>query len=124
MDSIQFTILRKKLKKTQQYLARLMGTSVKAIHSYEQGWRTVPAHVEKQLLLLACMANGRRQSDSPCWVLRQCPEDRRERCPAWEFQAGDLCWFINGTICEGAPRKNWQEKMEICGSCVVLTSKL
>ena len=124
MDSLQFTNFRKKLKKTQQELARLMGTSVKAIHSYEQGWRTVPAHVERQLLLLACMANGRRQSDSPCWVLRQCPEDRRERCPAWEFQAGDLCWFINGTICEGAPRKSWQEKMEICGSCVVRTSKL
>ena len=124
MDSLQFTNLRKKLKKTQQELARLMGTSVKAIHSYEQGWRTVPAHVERQLLLLACMANGRRQSDSPCWVLRQCPEDRRERCPAWEFQAGDLCWFINGTFCEGAPMKNWQEKMRICGSCAVLTSKL
>ena len=38
--------------KTQNQLARLLGTSFKAIQSFEQGWRNVPAHTERQLLLL------------------------------------------------------------------------
>jgi hypothetical protein len=46
------------------------------------------------------------------------------QCPAWEFQAGKLCWFINGTICEGEVQQNWQEKMKICRECEVLKSLL
>ena len=63
-------------------MAQLLGTSIKAIHSYEQAWRSIPA---------------------------------------WEFKAGDLCWFINGTVCEGMVQKGWQEKMKICQSCEVFS---
>jgi DNA-binding XRE family transcriptional regulator len=42
MDSKEFIYFRKKLNKTQKQMAQLLGTSIKAIHSYEQGWRTVP----------------------------------------------------------------------------------
>jgi len=37
-----------------------------------------------------------------------------------EFKAGDLCWFINGTICDGTVYKDWQKKMKVCRSCEVL----
>ena len=47
MDDKEFLRARKILEKTQKELAELLGSSIKAVHSYEQGWRTVPAHVER-----------------------------------------------------------------------------
>ena len=49
MDSNEFKSFRKKLNKTQKQMSQLLGTSLKAIHSYEQGWRTIPPAVERQL---------------------------------------------------------------------------
>lgn len=125
MDSKEFLTARKKLNKTQKQLAELLGTSIKAIHSYEQGWRSVPAHVERQIFFLL---SRRRENDNkgpkPCWVIKKCPPSRKKNCPAWEFRAGKLCWFINGTICECTVQKNWQEKMKICRSCEILSSLL
>jgi DNA-binding XRE family transcriptional regulator len=123
MDKAEFYNLRKRLKKTQLELARLLGTSIKAVHSYEQGWRLVPAHVERQLLYLVAMARTKMGERPPCWAAKDCPAERRARCPAWEFQAGDLCWFINGTHCEGFARRSWKEKMAVCGSCEVFRSQ-
>ena len=120
MDSKRFTHARKKLNKTQKQVAELLGTSLKAIHSYEQGWRKVPWHVERQVLLLLSMKQRTSKRQRSCWAIKRCPLDRKKRCPAWEFQAGDLCWFINGTICEGTVQRDWNEKMIICRDCEVL----
>jgi len=49
LDSEEFLRARKRLGKTQKQLAELLGTSLKAVTSYEQGWRTVPAYVERQV---------------------------------------------------------------------------
>jgi hypothetical protein len=54
----------------------------------------------------------------------KCSPGKKKQCPAWEFQSGKLCWFINGTICDGIVHKNWKEKIKICRSCAVLTSFL
>lgn len=120
MDKAEFSYLRKILNKTQKQMAQLLGTSVKAVHSYEQGWRRVPPHVERHLLFLLSRVRRRAQGTTPCWDLKNCPEHRRRECPAWEFDAGRLCWFINGTICEGSVHENWEKKMEICRSCEAL----
>lgn len=124
MDVKEFSALRKKLKKTQKQMAQLLGTSIKAIHSYEQGWRSIPVHVERQLyFLLSRKADGQNIFE-PCWNLRSCPPEKRQQCPAWEFSAGDLCWFINGTICEGKVHGSWQEKMNCCRSCEVFKANM
>jgi hypothetical protein len=102
-------------------MAELLGTSLKAIHSYEQGWRNVPAHVERQLLFLFSRKQEHETRRSPCWKIRRCPSELKLRCPAWEFQTGKLCWFINGTICEGIVHKNWREKMKLCRDCDVFS---
>jgi len=47
----------------------------------------------------------------------------RENCPAWELQVGQLCWFINGTICGGKEKKDWAEKITICRKYNVFKSK-
>jgi len=60
----------------------------------------------------------------PCWLARQCPAEDRENCPAWQFDAGNLCWFINGTYCEGSVQGSWQKKMKICRECEVYRSIL
>jgi len=119
MNSKEFIYFRKKLNKTQKQLAQLLGTSLKAIHSYEQGWRSVPPSAERQMLFLVSRIaeNGKRRK--ACWVIKKCSPNQKAHCPAWEFKAGNLCWFINGTICEGSVQKNWKEKMKICRSCEV-----
>jgi hypothetical protein len=120
MERDQFTYYRKRLEKTQKEMAELLGTSLKAVHSYEQGWRRVPAHVERQILFLLSRKKGNSQRLSPCWKVKGCPPERKRECPAWEFRAGKLCWFINGTICEGEPQGDWAEKMKTCKKCEVL----
>jgi hypothetical protein len=122
MDRKEFCHIRQKLNKTQKQMAQLLGTSVKAVHSYEQGWRKVPAYVERQIFFLVSQMREGKKAQKPCWVINNCPSEIKKQCPAWEFKAGKLCWFINGTICEGTVQKNWKEKMEICRKCEVLTS--
>jgi hypothetical protein len=124
MNKEEFFYIRKKLAKTQKQLAALLGISLKAVHSYEQGWRSVPAHVERQMFFLVSRTRNNNKGIKPCWLIKKCPSERKKQCPAWEFQAGKLCWFINGTICDGAVHKNWKQKMKICRSCEVLTSLL
>ena len=120
MDSKEFTSIRKELGKTQKQMAQLLGSSIKAIQGYEQGWRTVPTHIERQLFFLFSRKKGEKKQ-SACWVVKKCPTKRKKQCPAWEFSSGKLCWFINGTICEGTIQKDWKEKMKICRECDVLT---
>ena len=122
MNEKEFVYFRKKLNKTQKQMAQLLGTSIKAIHSYEQGWRKVPAHVERHIFFLLLSKRGRVRGQKPCWVIKKCPPERKEKCPAWEFRSGNLCWFINGTICEGVAKNNWREKIKICKSCEVFST--
>jgi len=104
-------------------MAELLRNSPKAIQSYEQGWRSIPAHAERQILFLLALKEGRKARKA-CWTIRRCSPDKRLNCPAWEFKARGFCWFINGTICEGKPQRDWDEKMKICRSCEVLTNLL
>ena len=124
MDKNFFAKIRKTIGKTQKGLAELLGVSIKTLHSYEQGWRRIPAHAERQILFLLSRSRERSGGLKSCWVLKNCPPKRKKECPAWEFQAGKLCWFINGTICECAAQRDWHKKMEICRKCAVLLSFL
>ncbi len=122
MDSKEFKKYRKRLDKTQKQMAELLGTSLKAIHSYEQGWRTVPVHVERQVYFLVSRFEKKSKATKACWVIKKCSREQKRSCPAWEFSSGDLCWFINGTVCEGTVQKDWKEKMKICRTCDVFKS--
>ncbi len=124
MEKKEFKLIRKKLGKTQKQLAELLGTSLKAIHSYEQGWRNIPVHAERQLLFLLSRKGKPSKKPKSCWILKKCPSKRKKSCPAWEFKSGDLCWFVSGTICEGVVHADWEEKMETCRSCEVLSAVL
>jgi len=122
MGSKEFKRFRKRMNKTQSQMAQLLGVSLKAVQSYEQEWRFIPAHVERQMLFLISNMRGSSKVNKPCWVIKKCPSEKKKQCPAWEFKSGKLCWFINGTICDGIVHKNWEEKMKVCRSCEVLKS--
>ena len=117
MTADEFKALRKRLNKTQRQMAQLLGTSIKAIHSYEQGWRHIPPHAERQILFLVSRKTSRKALS--CWKVKHCPAKLRARCPASEFKATQICWFINGTICDGEALPNWGEKMAKCRTCEV-----
>jgi hypothetical protein len=121
MKKREFSIIRERLRKSQREMAQLLAVSTKAIQSFEQGWRNIPAHAERQALFLMAMkesTNGRK----PCWEIQACPTETKEKCPAWEFHSGHLCWFISGTVCQGEIQGNWQDKMKICRKCKVFQS--
>ena len=119
MDKREFSQIRYGLGKTQDQLAQLLGISLKAVQSFEQGWRNIPAHTERQLLFLLTLKRSHSKGNGPCWVIQKCPVGIKQKCPAWEFQAGHLCWFINGTVCQGKVQESWQKKMKICRQCEV-----
>ena len=124
MDKKEFIEIRLYLGKTQSQMSRLLGVSLKAIKSFEQGWRNIPVSVERQMLFLLATIKSQNKSKKKmtCWGIKKCPLDMRRNCPAWEFQVGHLCWFINGTICHGEVQESWQEKMKICKECEMFQS--
>ncbi len=124
MDKKEFSQIRDSWGKTQRQMGQLLGMSYKAIQSYEQGWRNIPSHIEQQLLFLLATKRSYFHSkrNKPCWVIQKCPIETRRNCPAWEFQAGHLCWFVNGTICQGGRQESWHEKMNMCRQCKVFQS--
>ncbi len=123
MDKTNFGKIRRHLGKTQQQMAHLLGISLKAVQSFEQGWRNIPAYVERQILfLLAIKGTHDNQREKPCWESLQCPESVRQNCPAWELRAQSFCWMINGTVCKGEPCESWKQKMDMCKKCEVFRS--
>ncbi len=121
METKEFSTIRTTLRKTQRQMALLLGVSIKAIQSFEQGWRKIPTYVERHALFLVALKTGTRGRTTPCWEIRHCPARIRENCPAWEWKAGYLCWFINGTICGGKPQLSWSQKIVLCKKCKVFT---
>ncbi len=124
MDKTEFKKIRKHFGKTQEQLAQLLNTSHKAIQSFEQGWRNIPANIERQLLFLLAIKRSHNILTTPCWMIKKCSMEVRTSCPAWEYQVGSLGWFINGTICGGVLQASWKEKMKICRECEVFQSMM
>ncbi len=124
MDSKEFSHGRHLLGKTQDQLAQLLCVSLKAVQSFEQGWRRVPPYIERQLLLLLSLKRSVDSSTEPCWKIKNCPDEWRENCIVWELKARHFCWFMNGTFCQGQLQKNWDEKIRLCRECEVYKSML
>jgi DNA-binding XRE family transcriptional regulator len=115
----QLAQIRRELGRTQSQMAMLLGTSLKAIQSFEQGWRNIPGHAERQILMLLALKNRPPNHDMPCWEQKKCPEATRRICPAWEFRAGEFCWLILGTACHGKVQSSWTKKKKECRGCEV-----
>jgi DNA-binding XRE family transcriptional regulator len=124
MKAAQLAAIREHLEKTQEQMGQILGVSRKAIQSFEQGWRDVPLHIERQVLLILALKSRGSKATQPCWMTRPCRAEEKENCPAWQFDAGNICWFINGTLCEGKAQGSWEKKMQVCRDCEVYKSML
>ena len=124
MESKEFIKIRHTLGRTQDQLCRLLCVSPKAVQSFEQGWRSIPPNIERQLLYVLSLNMAKDKKTKPCWEIKKCPIEWRFNCSAWELKSGYTCWFINGTFCEGGEHKDWAEKIKICRECEVFHSLL
>ena len=124
MNFKEFNKYRHRLKKTKQEMAQLLGMSESSLSSYEKDYRSVPAHVERQMFFLLSKIEKNRKNRKPCWIIKKCSHEIREKCPTWEFKEEDFCWLINGTFYYGNACKDLSEKMKFCRSCEVLKSFL
>jgi DNA-binding transcriptional regulator YiaG len=126
MAGEDFARLRSSLGRSQRELAELLGLSLKAVESYEQGWRKVPAHVERLMYFLLFKLNEDEiDSAEPCWEAKSCPEALRSKCVAYAAKEGRFCWFFTGKLCAssmaGAGAKPAKQG---CYSCEVFTAML
>jgi DNA-binding XRE family transcriptional regulator len=119
MNKTEFLKIRHYFGKSQLQISQLLGVSLKAVQSFEQGWRRIPVHIERQLLFLLALKQDTNKKGKPCWALQKCPKEVRDNCPTWEFKAGHYCWCICGTICHGKVQESWQKKMKICRRCEI-----
>jgi DNA-binding transcriptional regulator YiaG len=103
MSGGEFSRIRAALGKSQKELAELLGLSQKAVESYEQGWRRVPAHVERVLYFLLFKLNEDEiEAEDPCWRAKACPDEQRANCVAYVAKEGSYCWFFTGRLCASA----------------------
>lgn len=113
--------IRDVLGKSQNEMAELLGVSLRAIQSYEQGWRPTPSYVQ-QAAALSLYLNWRKDGhrSAPCWKRRRCSADSRRTCRAYSLKTGDLCWLLMGTTCGGTPETTWDQKLAQCTKCPVM----
>jgi DNA-binding transcriptional regulator YiaG len=123
MSGSEFARLRASLGKSQRELAELLGVSLKAVESYEQGWRNVPAHIERMLYFLLFKLNESEiEAEEPCWASLNCPEEKRSKCVAYVAKEGRFCWFFTGRLCASAKSGDADDRG--CYACSVFERML
>lgn len=106
------------LGKSQREFARLLGVSLKAVESYEQGWRDIPPAIERIAYFLLFKTNPASHSIGlPCWETKSCREETRNKCVAFTAREGHFCWFFTGGLCASA--KNSGKEEGSCHGCEV-----
>jgi DNA-binding XRE family transcriptional regulator len=63
VEEAEFRWIRQNFLKTQKEMSELLGVSLKAVQSFEQGWRSIPAYVEGLALFLLAMKRGTCQRE-------------------------------------------------------------
>ena len=59
-----------------------------------------------------------------CWEFKKCGQDKLGThnkafglCPAFSKDAGEACWLVPGTLCDGTPAKGFIQKRNHCMEC-------
>jgi hypothetical protein len=113
--------VRRALGKSQSGIADLLGNSIRAVQSYEQGWREIPPAVQKLAgLLLAWSWRRNGNKAQPCWKICDCSAEMRANCQAYQFRAGDYCWAVTGDYHKTRKLDSWDAKLAKCQKCPVM----
>ena len=122
MDKVGFRRIRALLGKSQRDVAGLLGISLKAVESYEQGWRGIPSNVERMLYVLLFKLNEKAFAlEAPCWTAKSCSEGSRKDCVAYVTGEGHFCWFFTGGLCASAKASGMGERH--CYGCAVFSRR-
>jgi DNA-binding XRE family transcriptional regulator len=117
-EGINIKAIRQELGITQAELAQLVGFSLRAIQSCEQGWRHPGPALEKLvLLLLMAHRNGGSTPTFRCWEVNECDVEHCRQCITFRTGQGHLCWFLSGTLCGGNAEHDWEQKRPTCIKC-------
>ncbi|MCI0470932.1 MAG: helix-turn-helix domain-containing protein [Candidatus Aminicenantes bacterium] len=117
MRKEEFARIRKLIGKTQKEISLLLGVSTKTVESYEQGFRKIPANVERIIYYLFFKLNiNKFMETKSCWDRKECSPGIREHCIAWLAQEGFFCWFLTGKTC-ACERLLSGGEAENCFSC-------
>ncbi len=119
MENLDLKSVRESLGLTQDQFAAMLGYSIRAIQSCEQGWRKPSPALEKMALLLyMAHQQGGALGEHACWEALQCSPQVRETCVAYMSRQGHLCWFLTGNMaCARTRLHSWEEKKAICAAC-------
>ena len=110
---------------SQSELAANLGVSLKAVQSYEQGWRSIPGSIEKLVFFYLSRLNRKSNPAAvDCWKITKCRAKKRGKCLVERLGAGEECWMVSGNTCNGAWLKSWREKRTVCFKCGVLLRHL
>jgi DNA-binding XRE family transcriptional regulator len=114
-----FRVARTALGRSQSEIAAALSVSAKAVQSYEQGWRRVPARVVSQMLMLLALQRGMEKRSLRCWMVNSCPPEKRKLCPSYTITGGRFCWFVAGKMC-GPRRGSSAGDVSVCMKCPVV----
>jgi len=113
--------VRKILGKSQREMAELLGISIRAVQSYEQGWRSMtPATQRLALLFLFLRWRQTQKKVKPCWKIRGCAPKDRAQCPVYVNRGGEFCWLISGNRYDHEILGSWKAKLAACQACPVM----
>ena len=122
MDKLEFAGIRRLLGKTQNQMSRILSISPKAVQSFEQGWRDIPSHIAREMLLLGYLKQNPARNIKPCWEVKNCTEEVKKDCLIWDLQIKQFCWNFNGLSCQGETHGDWESKIQVCRDCEVFKS--
>ena len=100
------------------------GLSAHAAKASEASTRLADQSEEMRIIVnqLARLVQGRAGGGEgagvTCWEVKNCPDARRENCPAYP-DAGAECWMVTGTLCGGEEQGSFHEKLANCKQCEV-----
>lgn len=110
--------IREALGKSQSEFAELLGVSVRAIQSYEQGWRDTPPLVQKMAVLLMLLQHQQTCGKvQPCSKVNGCSAKVQADCRGAQLGGGHFCWIVTGNKHEGKELKSWDAKAAKCRKC-------
>jgi hypothetical protein len=91
-------------------------TSLKAVQSLNR-MEKGPGSCWQQLLFLLPRKNKKEQQHLSAEM--STVNRAKASCPTWEFQLGHLCWFVNGTICQGKVQKIGTGRWSFVGNVTI-----
>jgi len=121
-DKETVKLIRRKIGMTQAEIAHALGVSIRAIQSYEQGWRDTPTHIMVQLLVLVAAYRASTTKRPACWDVRGCSTEGQKKCPCHHTD-GRLCWLVSGRVYAGKSQDICHD-LSACMDCSVIQQLL